>query len=72
MVIVGEHPLYCTFHIREIDHHAIFILAIDHDFNFVGMAVQLAAFRVTRQEMCAIYVVGRTKFHGFRVMVHYS
>lgn len=55
------------FKIGEIDDHAIAQFALDNDLEFVGVAVESPAFRVSWQKVSTIDVFGHTKFHGVRI-----
>jgi hypothetical protein len=53
--------------VGEIDDHAVLDLALDSDFDFIGVAVERPAFGMSWQKMGAINVFSHTKLHGVRI-----
>jgi len=67
MVIFGENLAKRLLEVGKIDDHAVFRLAFNDDFDFIGVSVEAAALGVIGQKVRAIDVLRHTKFHGVRI-----
>jgi hypothetical protein len=63
MVVLGEDLLDDSFQVCEIHQHALTWGSFDDAFDFVGMPVRCAAFRMSGKEVSAIDVVHDTDLH---------